>query len=328
MTKPLLYLSIIYLAFLGYFFVFSSEISQAGHSGNACGGHGEVSFDVQPRRVHPAEVLKLSATFNWKDDAPLVACQEKPITFDFSVERGSSLTDDTLKEVKKAAIKIGQTASAELLISPQAERLGVGSRAVERKFYVTIEGEFGADITESAHETVKIDPSAPITGSFGCFIQGFPKPTRTFSSYQECQANCGAVIKDNQWLCSKIGAVGGLPSGQTPTPIPGGARPGEKPGGVKTETKTITAEEEFGPPFGIESFTDLFSAILTWLMRIAVPIGVIIIVISGVMMLASGGNPQKVTQAKTILKYAIIGLIIIFIGKGFITLLESILNIS
>ena len=96
-------------------------------------------------------------------------------------------------------------------------------------------------------------------------------------------------------------------------------------GGTVTE---VTRSEEFLPPYGISGFTDLFDKILTWLIRIAVPIGVIMITIAGALMLISQGNAQKVTQAKAVLRYAIIGLAIIFIGKGFITLLESIINLG
>ncbi len=196
---------------------------------------------------------------------------------------------------------------------------------MERKFYVTIEGEFGADITESAHETVKIDPSAPITGSFGCFIQGFPKPTRTFSSYQECQANCGAVIKDNQWLCSKIGAVGGLPSGQTPTPIPGGARPGEKP--PPDKVKELDTEFQLTQPEGIPgTLEELAEKIGNFIFTISIPVAVILIIVAGIIMLTSAGNVARVARARTILWYTILGLAIILIGKGFIALITSILQ--
>lgn len=106
------------------------------------------------------------------------------------------------------------------------------------------------------------------------------------------------------------------------------ARSGNLNVGNSGTVTEINRSEEFLPPYGISGFTDLFDQILTWLIRIAVPIGVIMITISGILMLISQGNLQKVTQAKTVLKHTIIGLAIIFIGKGFITLLESIINIG
>ncbi|MEK7138928.1 MAG: hypothetical protein AAB799_01985, partial [Patescibacteria group bacterium] len=57
-------------------------------------------------------------------------------------------------------------------------------------------------------------------------------------------------------------------------------------------------------------------------------IAVIMIVYAGVIFLTSRGEPAKVTQAKQILLYAVVGLAIIMIGKGFITLIESILNLG
>ena len=66
----------------------------------------------------------------------------------------------------------------------------------------------------------------------------------------------------------------------------------------------------------------------TWLLNIAIPIAVAMIVYAGVMFLTSRGDTTKVAQAKKILLYAVIGLAIILIGKGFITLIESVLNLG
>ena len=52
------------------------------------------------------------------------------------------------------------------------------------------------------------------------------------------------------------------------------------------------------------------------------------IVWAGIRFLYSRGNPTEVTAAKKILQYAIVGLAIILIGSGFVTLIESILNLG
>ena len=52
------------------------------------------------------------------------------------------------------------------------------------------------------------------------------------------------------------------------------------------------------------------------------------IVYSGVLFLTAQGNPQTVTKARDLLKWAVVGLAIILIGSGFITLIQSILDLG
>lgn len=81
-------------------------------------------------------------------------------------------------------------------------------------------------------------------------------------------------------------------------------------------------------PLEANNLLELIDVITTWLFNLAIPIAVVMIVYSGVLFLTSKGDIGKVGQAKKILLYAVIGLAIILIGKGFITLIESILNLG
>lgn len=81
-------------------------------------------------------------------------------------------------------------------------------------------------------------------------------------------------------------------------------------------------------PLQAENILDLINIITTWLFMIAIPIAVVMIVWAGVIFLTSQGEPAKITKARQILLYAVVGLAIILIGKGFITLIESILNLG
>src|SRR3989338_830284 len=84
----------------------------------------------------------------------------------------------------------------------------------------------------------------------------------------------------------------------------------------------------FPNPLQTDTIYDLLDAIIQFAYRIGLPIAVAVIVYSGILFLAARGNPTTVTKARTILMYAVIGLAILFIGKGFLTLIESILNIG
>ncbi|MBI2062699.1 MAG: hypothetical protein HYT61_00430 [Candidatus Yanofskybacteria bacterium] len=80
-------------------------------------------------------------------------------------------------------------------------------------------------------------------------------------------------------------------------------------------------------PIGIDTFEELVNVIGVWIFNLAIPIAVIIIIYAGILMLTAGGNPGKFQKGSKALWYAVLGLAIIFIGKGFVTLIESILSL-
>jgi len=85
---------------------------------------------------------------------------------------------------------------------------------------------------------------------------------------------------------------------------------------------------EFSNPLAAETFTELLQSIQTWLFNLALPIAVIMIVVSGIMMMASGSKPDWFTKGKKMLLWAVIGLAVVLIGEGFLYLIESIINLK
>lgn len=79
---------------------------------------------------------------------------------------------------------------------------------------------------------------------------------------------------------------------------------------------------------GADDFTELVTIIAQWIFNLAIPIAVAMIVYSGILFLTAAGELAKVTKAKDVLKYAVIGLAIILIGSGFVTLIQSILELG
>ena len=78
----------------------------------------------------------------------------------------------------------------------------------------------------------------------------------------------------------------------------------------------------------IDTLDDLFNAAVLFLYYIAGPIVVIMIILAGLLFLFGRGEPSKVNAAKKILLYAVIGLVIILIGQGFIALLKNIIDLG
>lgn len=77
---------------------------------------------------------------------------------------------------------------------------------------------------------------------------------------------------------------------------------------------------------GTSDFTVLVDRIADYVFKIGMPIAVIMILYGGLLFLTSSGNEEKVKKAKRALTYAMIGVAILLIGKGFISLLASILG--
>ncbi len=131
--------------------------------------------------------------------------------------------------------------------------------------------------------------------------------------------NCSDVPECSGRACIEIG--NNLCGRQAPTPtlIP---TPTSTPG------ETQTFDFSLDNPLEADNLVELINVIATWLLNIAIPIAVAMIVYAGVLFLVSRGDTAKVVQAKKILLYAVVGFSIILIGKGFITLIESILNLG
>lgn len=126
-----------------------------------------------------------------------------------------------------------------------------------------------------------------------------------------------------------VSAVSVYAQGQLP--VTGGSGTGT--GGTGTGTGTGAGSGpgfnlNIKPPSQYRDLKEVIDAISGYLVKIAIPIAIIMIVYAGVRFLMARGDPKEVSAAKDILKYAIIGLAIVLIGKGFVTLVNSILGVN
>lgn len=79
-------------------------------------------------------------------------------------------------------------------------------------------------------------------------------------------------------------------------------------------------------PLGAENLEDIFQILSDRIIEIIVPIAVLLYVYAGFNLLIAAGRPQYINKAKTIFQYTTLGLLVIFIGGGFVDLIRSILN--
>lgn len=75
-----------------------------------------------------------------------------------------------------------------------------------------------------------------------------------------------------------------------------------------------------------ENFIDILAIIANFIFNLGVPVAVVIIIISGIKMLVSGGKSGMYQSGLNGLKYAILGLAVLLVGKGFFSLIKTFLG--
>ncbi|GEM_PF-3407171 len=147
--------------------------------------------------------------------------------------------------------------------------------------------------------------------SFSTTLPSRSPGNRTFYAVLYCPVSQGNPL-DGKQISRSSNIVINQPAG------PGQGVPPANPG----------ADFSFPNPLQSQTVMELLNGIIDLAYKIGLPIAVAIIIYSGIMFLTSGGNPGKVTKARTILLWAVVGLIVLFIGKGFFTLIQSILDLA
>ncbi len=82
----------------------------------------------------------------------------------------------------------------------------------------------------------------------------------------------------------------------------------------------------FDPWPDVKDFPQLINKFSNFLITIAIPLAVIFIIYAGVLLLISGGDKSKITKARNMIWYTVLGFAALVIGRGFYLLIESILK--
>lgn len=77
---------------------------------------------------------------------------------------------------------------------------------------------------------------------------------------------------------------------------------------------------------GNDSLESILNVLSSRLMEVVIPVAVLLYVYAGVNFLIAAGRQPYIARAKETFKYTTIGLLVIFIGGGFVDLIRSILN--
>ncbi len=76
------------------------------------------------------------------------------------------------------------------------------------------------------------------------------------------------------------------------------------------------------------TFADIIDKIINFIFYVAIAIFPIMAIVAGFFFLSSGGDPTKVKTAKNILLYSVIGLMIVLLAKGLISVIKQIIGMS
>jgi hypothetical protein len=130
-----------------------------------------------------------------------------------------------------------------------------------------------------------------------------------------CSGKTPIQIDPNK--CSQSAGGGTTtPGGGTTTPTSGGAS--------GTYQYQITNPLAGGP----QSPFDIINIASQWLFNISIPLAVMFILYAGFLMLTAGPRPDNVKKAKEIIWNVVLALAIIFIGRGFISLIYSVIQLG
>lgn len=78
-------------------------------------------------------------------------------------------------------------------------------------------------------------------------------------------------------------------------------------------------------PISSTTLPELLENVLNFLFGLSIVILPIIIIYAGILLLASGGDPEKISRGRTILLWAVIAFAIILLARGLPTVLRGLL---
>lgn len=221
------------------------------------------------------------------------------------------------------------------------DQVGTGSETIPRGENATITR------TITVRKTVDVYSSARerfFYATLNCqgFTSTFTQITRS-ANVKVAQAVSTAaktwacVAADGKYACSPSNkqdlsdvpnnACQGKPAVQVGSNLCGyPASPEGHTGTGRTENFDFQIDNPLGG--GANTVFDFIGVIMTWITNLAIPIAVILILWAGLLMLTAGVKPDNWKKGKDILKYTVIGLAIILVGKGFITLVIDVLKLG
>ena len=85
---------------------------------------------------------------------------------------------------------------------------------------------------------------------------------------------------------------------------------------------------EIPNPLEYDTIAELIEAIINFVWLLGIVGAPLVVIIGGFMLLTSGGNPNRLEQARKVMLYGVIGFAIILTVKGLIALIKGVLGVE
>lgn len=286
-----------------------------------CNGLGNLTVQLNGNELSTLKPeITVQAQYKWKSlTADKLPCLDELVVVYVAPEYTTIPSSIVFQRFELGKVTAGETRSVSAKVTYQSLKpyfLVLPGNIYNIDIIVQAQSSRGVlseDLTPELKYPVKYD-SREAVKIYACVTSNAAgQPAYSCSQKPDCSdAGCGAVAK-----CDPIDSrMCGQPVG-TPGPTTSGA-----------SGQGVPYQFSIPNPLGVDNFIDLLAEVSRWVLTIAIPIAVLAIVYSGILWLTAGAYPSNSTKAKDVLKYALIGLAIIIVGRGFITLIESIVNLG
>lgn len=256
------------------------------------------SFNVSPNPANLTGKLSLAVVVNRSDTVCAIGGTTDYTAFFYYTPASPAGSATTLVGTQQASTYFNGDTKIALDIVPKEKRIAAGS-------YIF-----------SANVRVVQDSLTLESAGVQVEISGVPEPKFSCKNNDQCvEDRAGRYLTraDCQKECGKPGGGGGEDGDGK-----------DSGGGRETATKSI----EFKNPIANDDLISLVKSIGAWIYKLAIPVAVVAIIYGGGLLLLSQGNTKMIDRGRKTLLYAVIGLVIIFIGRGFFTLIKSILELA
>ena len=81
-------------------------------------------------------------------------------------------------------------------------------------------------------------------------------------------------------------------------------------------------------PIKANNFWELLDALIDVIFILSIPVGTIMFIVAGFYFITAAGDPEKITTAKKMVLYTLVGLLIVFCAKGLVALLIKVLGVG
>ncbi len=81
-------------------------------------------------------------------------------------------------------------------------------------------------------------------------------------------------------------------------------------------------------PLGNKTIIDLIRNIINFIFRLSLPVGALMIVISGYYFMTSNGDPEKIKKGKDTIIWTLVGILVIFLSLAIIDGLKNAIGIQ